>query len=236
MGCTTLRRGNSMEQRIDRSAEMMNRLLAAIGKGNASGAERAKLEKHLLIVKNGFEEKWPRLTSAEAAQRKVLLRKFLKNTAERRKLRQQLGAEGEQEIKEAGQLRVLAGPVDDNEVREILMFTTFPEWIRKVENIEDQNIRFLIERTYENYHKGAIRIAAAEPFLTFLSVFNLWGSLQPMTDVWDALFDWLGVEQRNRPTDTGLRTIVNEHRREFADVDPNVFKDRIEEVSRLLKD
>ena len=110
---------------------------------------------------------------------------MLDNAAERRKLRHQLGAAVVEEIKATGQLRVFS---------------------EDVENVEDQNIRHLIQIMNENSKKGAIRVAVVEPFLTFLQVHNLTTNLQPMTDVMKVLFDWLNIEQKYRPTDPGLRT------------------------------
>ncbi len=227
-----------MDQHTNHSAELMNRnrLIFATGQGNASGAERAELDTRLLDFKETFERKWALLRSPDEKKRcKRLLQKLLDNAAERRKLRHQLGAAVVEEIKATGQLRVFSEDVDDEQMRIIAMFSTFPSMIEDVENVEDQNIRHLIQIMNENSKKGAIRVAVVEPFLTFLQVHNLTTNLQPMTDVMKVLFDWLNIEQKYRPTDPGLRTIMHEHRREFANINVNAYKNRMKTVLRRLK-
>jgi hypothetical protein len=226
-----------MDKIVDQSDVLLERLLSGVTnkKSNVSCSERAKLEKHLQGIKKGYEERWPRLTSAEAAQRKTLLKKMLKNTAERRELRQQLGTDGEQEIVWAGGNRVMFGPdLDDDELKATLQFT-YPGLVGAIEEIEEKNIRFLLDSTSHGYHKGPLRIVVIEPFLMFLDRFDLWESAQPLTNVVKTLFDWLGVEQRYRLTDTGIRTIVREFKSDGFHPDRDAFARKLEEIKRQLK-
>jgi hypothetical protein len=186
-------------------------------KGDVGGAERARHEEYLRAIKEAYKKRWPRLTSAEAAKRTQLLQKYLKNTEERRELRQQLGTDGEQEILEAGYNRIMFGPdLGENELKATMMVANSPRIIGDIEEVEDQNIKFLLA---SEYHKDLLRTVVIEPFLLFLNEFDLWESARPLPTAMKTLLDWLGVEQKYRFTDAGIRTIVREFKQD--DVQPD---------------
>jgi hypothetical protein len=206
---------------MDKSSDtaLMNQLLSVVGKGNARGAERLALQGQLQFIKDSYETRWPLLKSAKAAGRKPLLRKFLANTAERRELRQQLGLDGKREVARASWLRMNINPlvealINGREMPEELTPPVDPRLVELLEEYEDQNIKYLLDETGDSYRKTPMRSLVVEPFLLFLEINGLWDSAQPMTHVVAALFDWLGVEQKHRPTDTGIRTIVREFKRD----------------------
>jgi hypothetical protein len=61
------------------------------------------------------------------------------------------------------------------------------------------------------YRKRQIRTLVVEPFLRFLKTHDIVPSRQlPRSGMMRAWFDWLGVEKKLRPTDTGIRTIARD--------------------------
>jgi hypothetical protein len=62
-----------------------------------------------------------------------------------------------------------------------------------------------------------------EPFLLILAAHNMLESAKPLSDVAKALFDWLGIAQKYRPTDTGVRTILRETRRKILPTQRWIF-------------
>ena len=81
----------------------------------------------------------------------------------------------------------------------------------KIEAEEDRDIAFLLDDK-DDYRKRDIRKFAIEPFLAFLKRHSVKSSRKlPLIRMVRALLNWLEVEQR--PTDTGVRTIVREFER-----------------------
>jgi hypothetical protein len=137
-----------------------------------------------------------------------LLRRFRANTAKRRGLRKELKPIRD-EIVLAGFLRsspgadesLLRGLLEDRENAETVDFA-------ELEESEDQDIAFLLDRN-SDYKKRQVRRLAIEPFLCFLEKQNIKPSRRyPLNRMVAAWLDWLNVEKRLRPTDTGVRTIV----------------------------
>jgi hypothetical protein len=204
-----------MEPRDDN--ELLNKLLTAIGKGDAKGAERAELEKLFGPIRLLYEIGRERIASPYAvAQRKPLLQKMLKTIGELIELRQQLGVDGRKEI----QFAEFQRKNPRNTVEAVLNECELPETLLPVPSEaidlllanEAQNIGFLLDATSRDYRKTPIRVFVIEPFLIMLEMEDLLEGVQPLTNVMTALFDWLGIE-KNRPTSAGLRTIVREFRR-----------------------
>ena len=217
-----------MEQRRD--TELMNRLLGAIA-GTSRSEVHGALEYGLRSIKRQYEERWPRITSPQAKRRKMLLQKMRKNTAERRKLRRQLGTEGAREmewmvmesaillrrVERRGDPPVPSGiqwPVRVDNGKDVLLRfdgvinQAGRELMESIEEFEDQIIRSLIGELSLGYRKTPLRKLVIEPFLLLLAVGEVWETAEPRTRVMAALFDWLGVEPKYRPTNAGMRTIV----------------------------
>jgi len=218
-----------MERRSD--TELLNRLLAAIA-GNSRSELHDALEYGLRGIKIHYEERWPRITSPQAKRRKMLLQKMRKNTAERRKLRRQLGTEGAREmewmvmesaillrrVERRGDPPVPSGiqwpvRVDNGKEEVLLRFDDVinmagRELTESIEEFEDQMIRSLIDESGRGYRKTPLRKLVIERFLLLLAVGEVWKTAEPLTRVMAALFDWLGVEPKYRPTNAGMRTIV----------------------------
>jgi hypothetical protein len=62
------------------------------------------------------------------------------------------------------------------------------------------------------YRKRVMRKSIVEPFLRLMAEYEITTSpkQRPRTQIFDALFDWLGVEPRFRPTSANINTIARE--------------------------
>ena len=85
-----------MDQIFDQSDLLLERLMAAIGKGNASAAERQQLEVTLPLMRKLYEHRVRHITTTEPGcetidTKRELLQKLLVKHAEIRELRNQLG-------------------------------------------------------------------------------------------------------------------------------------------------
>jgi hypothetical protein len=201
-----------MDQRSDRE-ELLDRLLSAIGVGNAGGAECTELGLQLEFIKGGWEVDRSRRDGEVG--RKPLLRKTLAAVNKLIELRRQLGPEGMRDIAVAAYGRINAlhaykaakagkpppmefPPVPYEEVDNLLI-------------IEAHTIAVLLDRLSRDYRKTRLRAVVIEPFLTLLEIYGLWDRLaHSMIDIVEMLCDWVGVERKYRCTATGLRTIVSE--------------------------
>jgi len=190
-----------------RSDELLDRVLAAIGKGDSDGLERYGLVAELQEIEAAYSKRRGRPTSGSYHK---LLRKFRANTAKRLELRRQLRPVYD-DIVMAGWLR--SNPnADEGELRAA---------VEDSENIdpaefeanEDQDIAFFIDSA-GGYRKREVRKQAVEPFLRFLKKHDLVPSRKlPLNRMMGALFDWLDIERKLRPADTGIRTIARDLKR-----------------------
>ncbi len=90
-----------------------------------------------------------------------------------------------------------------------------PEIIDITERVEDANIRYLLDMAID-YRKGVIRKLAVEPFLIFLQNEDVFASRDlPLNHMVQALLDFLGVDQKRRPTNSGIRTIARDIKHSF---------------------
>lgn len=64
----------------------------------------------------------------------------------------------------------------------------------------------------DDYRKRQVRKLVVEPFLKLMAEFEITTSRRerPRKRIFDALFDWLGVEQKFRPSNAGINTIAAE--------------------------
>ena len=104
--------------------ELLARLIAAIGKSDASHAERSWFEDRFRALKWDYQKRLPAFESD--VEHRELLRKFLANGEERRELRRQLKAM-EHELWRIRRIRLNATPTFDDESRLILSVLTNPE-------------------------------------------------------------------------------------------------------------
>lgn len=188
---------------------LLDRLLAAIGKGDADALERYLLSEELREIEVACSKLrgQPTLTGL----RRRLLRKFRANTVRRRELRRQLEPIRD-DILVAGFLRANPG-ADERQLRAALQ-EEGTENIdpAEIEAIEDQDIAFLIANA-SDYRKRQVRKLAVEPFLRLLQKDDVIPSRKlPLNRMMQALFDWLGIEKKLRPTDAGIRTIARSMR------------------------
>ena len=64
----------------------------------------------------------------------------------------------------------------------------------------------------DNYKKRELRKRVVEPFLQLMGKYEITTSRKqrPRKGIFDALFDWLGVEQKSRPSSANINTIARE--------------------------
>jgi hypothetical protein len=145
------------------------------------------------------------------------LRRYRAITAKRRELREQFPPFVREAIEMAAWLR--ANPnVEEIELRALLQDPRYidPAAIGKIseEEAEDRDIQFLINSTGD-YRKRQVRKLVVEPFLLLLKEFGVVSHPKrlPLSRMMHAFFDWLGIEQALRPTDSGIRTIERDLRK-----------------------
>jgi len=180
---------------------LLEELLAAIGKAGANPFERFSLERELLEIANG----WSARSSAGSHRR--LIRKFRANTARRRELRRQLRPLREAIIM-AGYVRQNPG-ADERRLPAAVEDADFTD-LAEVEASEDEDLAYLIDSAGD-FRKRQVRKLLVEPFLRTLDEHGVVSSRKlPRTRMMRAWFDWVGIENRLRPTDTGIRTIARD--------------------------
>ena len=194
----------------DNSEELLQRLIAAIGKDAAGDAERAWFEERFRTLKRDYQKRLPGFGSE--VEHRDLLRKFLANADERRELRRQLAA-FKHELARIRRIRLDA--IEDDDSRLILTMLTDPEIIARAEETEEGDIKIFLDNA-DDYRKGPIRKLAIEPFLVFLQNEDVVPSRElPLYHMVKALLDFLGVDPRRRPTDPGIRSIAHDVKRRF---------------------
>jgi hypothetical protein len=202
-------------------AELLNPLFAAIGKGGCNHFLRFAPTNELQEIRAGCS-KLDELPLAGGTHRE-LLREFRANTAKRLALREQLKAFRE-DIEMAGWRR--ANPdVDETELRAVMQDHTDSVDPAAIEEGEDQNIASLIDQSAD-YRKRQVRKQAVEPFLRWLKKNGIVSHPQrlPRTRMMKAWFDWLGIDTRLRPIESGIRTIVRDQERRRAQQGFTVFQ------------
>jgi hypothetical protein len=191
-----------------RSHGLLDKLLAAIGKGDSDSFERYALVEELKKIEGAYSERRGRPTSGSHHK---LLWKFRANTAKRRELRRQLRPIYD-DVVMAGLLRANPG-ADEGELRAALQDSTESIDPAEIEASEDQDIAFLIDSAGD-YRKRQVRKQVVEPFLRFLEKREVVPSRKlPRTRMMRALFDWLAIERKLRPTEAGIRTIARDLKR-----------------------
>jgi hypothetical protein len=199
------------------SDELLDKLLSALGKGNAAETERANLKSWLRSIKTGYEVRTDRITSIENGRevfdpKRELLQKLHANITEGIELRRQLGARIK-DIRDAGAQCVAKAkpplPVDEFKKRIAL---SNPALVDQVAAIEAENIRHLLSvRISTDYKKPPFREYVIKPFLEFLDQQGIKPSRKyPLSRMTAALFDYLEIPPTRRPDDAGIRTIVRD--------------------------
>ena len=190
---------------------VLEQLLSAIGKDGCNEFQNFRLQSDLQELRSNYLDGCGQLT----AEHRRLLRQFRASTAKRRKLRRQFKAIRD-EIVIAEWLR--QNPeADERELRDVLddLRDTgeAPPDPGKIEDIEDLAIAFLLD-SKGDYRKRTTTKLVVEPFLDFLDRHNITPSRKlPLNHMFKALFDWLRIEQKHRPTEAGIRTIRSDFKR-----------------------
>jgi len=140
-----------------------------------------------------------------------VLEQFRANTAKRLELRKRFRPVYD-DIVMAGYLRENPG-ADEGQLRAALQDrqdSTERIDPAQFEASEDQDIAAFIDSAGD-YRKRQVRKQVVEPFLRFLEKHGVVPSRKlPRTRMMRALFDWLEIEQKLRPTEAGVRTIALE--------------------------
>jgi hypothetical protein len=191
-----------------RSDELLNKLLAAIGKGDSDSFERHVLIGGLQEIEALYSERRGRPTPASYT---TVLEQFRANTAKRLELRK-LFRPVYDDIVMVGYLRENPG-ADEGQLRAALQDrqdSTERIDPAQFEASEDQDIAAFID-SGDDYRKRQVRKQVVEPFLRFLEKHEVVPSRKlPRTSMMRALFDWLAIERTLRPTDAGIRTIARD--------------------------
>jgi hypothetical protein len=192
------------------SRDLLGDLLAAIGMADANPYETYPLKRALEEIESAWLAR--REVPNVGSYRKEL-RRFRAITAKRRELRKQFGPVVREAIELAGFLR--GNPnVDERTLRALMPDRVVNIDPAEIEEEEDRNIEFLIDRTGD-YRKRQVRKLVVEPFLLLLEEFRVvpHSKLLPRNRMMQALFDWLGIKPTLCPTDSGIRTIARELRK-----------------------
>jgi hypothetical protein len=200
---------------------LLNRLLSATGAPD--GARGVLLEEDLRTFRRWYKEEWPGATEPQAERRTEVLRKMVTHSQERLDLWKQLGPGGTRDIDQyASRLEVnRLAPLGESFLRiEQLLYMSI--------------LNVLIERHF-GYRKTPIRRLVIEPFLDVLEKHGLWETAEDMTKVMAALYDFLGVPQKDRPTDAGMRTIIREYKQEQAEDEEQAADKRREKFISILE-
>jgi len=194
-----------------RSDELLETLLVAIGKGDSNSFERVVLILGLEEIQSAYSTRRGQRTSGSYHK---VLRPFRANTAKRLELRRRFRRIYDdivvsgylQANPDADEANIRAAVQDRQDSTEKIDPAEF-------EAREDQDIAAYIDSAGD-YRKRQVRKQAVEPFLQFLEKRGVVPSRKlPRTRMMRALFDWLDIEQKLRPTEAGMRTIARDLKR-----------------------
>ena len=189
--------------------DLLGDLLAAIGMAHANPYQTMSLEMTLREIESAW---FARRQVPNVGPYRKELRRFRAITAKRRELRKQFGPVVREAIALAGWIR--ANPnVDESTLRALMPDSEIID-PAEIEEEEDRNIEFVIDRTGD-YRKRQVRKLVVEPFLLLLEEFRVvpHSKLLPRNRMMQALFDWLGIKPTLCPTDSGIRTIARDLRK-----------------------
>jgi hypothetical protein len=193
------------------SDKPLNKLLAAIGKGDANSFERSALVHELDTIKADYSKRRGQPTSGSYNK---VLGEFRANTAKRLELRKRFRPVYD-DIVFVGYLRSNPDADEDNLRAAVQDRQNSTEKIdpAQFEASEDQDIAAYID-SGGDYRKRQVGKHVVEPFLRFLKKNGVVPTRKlPQTRMMQALFDWLPIEQKLRPTDSGIRTIARKLKR-----------------------
>src|SRR5262245_39186836 len=175
--------------------DLLRDLLAAMGVADANSFQYLGLE----TVLSEIESAW--LARREMPNCKEL-RRFRAITAKRRELRKQFPPAVREAIELAGWRRAYPD-VHERFARAAMQNNRPGIDHAKIEEEEDRNIELVIDRAGD-YRKRQVRKLAVEPFLLLLKEYHVVPHPKrlPLSRMMQAFFDWLGVEQTLRPTDS----------------------------------
>ena len=116
------------------------------------------------------------------------------------------------EIEKAGLLR-LNPDIDDGMLR-----AAMEEYPHGQDNLvgrlttQGLDVEHWLKTSGDTYRKRDVRKLVVEPFLRLMAVYKITTSRrqQPRKRMFDALFDWIGVEKKFRPSDASINAIARD--------------------------
>jgi hypothetical protein len=189
----------------------LDRLLAAMGIAEDNPFLKVGLGGQLEQIKNEYAR---RVAQLSKQPNRKLVRQYRAAVTKLLSLAKKVGPDFLAEIDEAGWSR--HNP--DADVGHLHMVVT--DWMaehgEKPRDLiaelthHEADIDYWLKTTGEAYKKRDMRKLAVEPFLQLMTEFKVTTSRKqlPRTRIFDALFDWLGVERKFRPSDAAINAIA----------------------------
>ncbi|MEY9594428.1 ketosteroid isomerase-like protein [Bradyrhizobium yuanmingense] len=186
--------------------ELMQRLLAAIGLGRAGRRARADLVEQLNVIRRDYLTRFPRtalaarLDERQVRQRREILKSSRAAMIKLRRKWEKVDAGTKHEIAKSGLLRMdlERAPLYPDEEEHYLALIN-PELLEQVLRTLELNIQYHLRMSGVDYHKRPVRRLLVEPFLQALHSRGLLENDLPLSGKMEALFDWVGVKQGDRP-------------------------------------
>lgn len=193
--------------------EQFEKLLAATGIAELNPFLRAGLAGDLERIEREYAR---RVAQLSKQPNRKLVRRYRAAVAKLLSLSKKVGPDFLAEIEEAGWSRVNPGA----DLGHLHMVTT--EWMAEhghksldlvaVLTAHGLDIDHWLKTTGETYKKRYVRKLVVEPFLQLIAEQGITTSRKqlPRKRMFDALFDWVGVEKKFRPTSAGINAIARE--------------------------
>ena len=89
--------------------------------------------------------------------------------------------------------------------------------LEKLEENEALNIKCLLDSDAAKYKKNPLRTHLIEPFFFYLHFAGVVPHPRklPLSRIMEAMFDWVDIDRKRRPTNTGVRAIARDVTRLF---------------------
>jgi hypothetical protein len=157
------------------------------------------------------------------AQQRALFKKLSQHLSDALDVWEQLGPAGRRELDHAVKWEIMAMRSGQRDQQDHL-FQIPADQLVDMMDYQNAAIAMLLNPSDpkdRSHQKSPLRRNLLEPFFYVLELFELWEPGQPFSEVVEALFDWVGLEQKYRPTASGIRTAVREFRQEFEGEHPD---------------
>jgi hypothetical protein len=197
--------------KIERSEEQFEELLATMGVDSLNPFSLAVLREGLKDIEREYER---RVAQLNKQPNRKLVRQYRAAVTKHLSLSKKVGPDFLAEIEEAGWSRQNPG-VDVG-----ILHEAFTEHIAELGHKRLDLIALLTEHeldvyrwlktTGEAYKKRYVTKLLVEPFLQLMAKHEITTSRKqrPRKRMFDALFEWVGIEKKLRPTSAGINAIA----------------------------